>query len=334
MPKKLTLPPPPPLIIEQETEVSLLAAGDPIFPQFIPDDYKAYIRFRICTAFPNVIGPEKHGRYFGFAPGVLVASYQTLLHQQTNLMHRLKAHGAQADAIVGTVVAVQVANMAKGYGSDPLAIPETVEEAPYLDCIAVVAKIATGVRNLLGNHQSNRQKQSVSIEAGTSMADMWVYDPSDRSIIDMDAALEKWPKLLKKDEKNGWQIGKADGVQLAFACGGIDQKIPFSGVGYVPNPAEWRTAKIIDIAASELPDGCIAAMAMPDWMPGEPVRWLPIISGRDAGRGIIREVICEGSHTRHGMTMAASLADPLLDIEIAGKSYCVLRHGSRVKKII
>ena len=41
---------------------------------------------------------------------------------------------------------------------------------------------------MLGNHTSARQKQSVSIEVGTTMGDLAVYDPRDASIITMPEA--------------------------------------------------------------------------------------------------------------------------------------------------
>ena len=321
-----------PLIITEETEVSLLASDDPVFSHLKPDDYKGYFRFRIATSFPNVIGPELHGRYFGFHPQVLVNSYKTLLHQQTNLGHMLKAYGSYRDRIIGSVVGVGVGNLQRCGG--PQKIADSVEAAQYLDCVAVFYKMAEGVAAMLGNHTSSRQKQSVSIEAGTSMRDMSVFDPRDASILSMAEASALYPKLISMhpDPKKGLQIGKVDGVQFALAAGGDNGTIPFRGVGVTPTPAETSTAKIIDLKAS-LPDQILfAAMTIPDWEPGDSISWSPAIYGQDAGHGTVIEVIIDGSHTRHGMRKTASLADPLLDIKVIGKKLRVLRHSSSVKK--
>lgn len=318
--------------LSEETEVSLLAAGDPNFGNFIADDYKAYFRFKICTAFPNVIGPEMNGRCFGFHPQVLANSYQSLLHQQTNLGHMLKIYGGYRDRIQGGIVEVSVGNVSRLGGS--LKIPESVEKAPYLDCIAVLWKMAEGNKELLGKHLSAREKTSVSIEVGTTLADLWVYNPTDQSIHSMADATAAWPGLITQHKKNGIQIGKLDGVQFAFAAGGENGSVPFRGVGYTPNPAESKTAKIIDIhAAGPGEEIAFAATLRSEWEPGEPVQWQPVLYGQDAGRGTITEIIFEGSQTRHGLTKRASISDPLLVIKVHGKKLEVLRHSSSVKKI-
>lgn len=323
-----------PLLLEQETEVSLLAAGDPLFASFTPDDFKAYVRFRICTAFPNIIGPESHGRYFGFHPQVLALSFESLLHQQTNLGHMLKAYGAYRDRIQGGIVAVSVARGGKPVrGGGALSIPESVADAPYLDVIAVLWKIAEGNKELLGRHMSARQKSSVSIEVASTVSDLDVYDPRDRSIVPMAVAREQWPDLITVHRKNGIQIGGIDGTQMAFAAGGEDRAVPFRGVGYTPNPAERRTAKIVDLSASGGDDAAIAAVLSYDWEPGMDVSWMPVLHGRDAGRGTVREIVMEGSRTLHGRTMEASPEDPLLVVKVHGKRLEVIRHSSSVKKI-
>lgn len=323
-----------PFLVEQETEVSLVAAGDPVFKDFKPDDYKAYVRFRICTAFPNVIGPEMHGRYFGFHPQVLVNSFESLLHQQTNLGHALKIYGAYRDRIQGGIVGVSVA---KGSGlyrpMGKIGIPDSVEEAPYLDVIAVLWKMAEGNKELLGKHLSAREKTSVSIEVGTMIKDLWVYNPTDKSIHAMQAAMEQWPDLITRHKERGIQIGKVDGVQFAFAAGGANGTVPFRGVGYTPNPAEKNTARVIDLSAAGEGELAFAAALTYEWEPGMDVSWKPLLLGSDAGKGIIREIVTEGSRTLHGMTKTASAADPLLVIKVHGKNLEVMRHASSVAKV-
>lgn len=241
-----------------------------------------------------------------------------------------KAYGAYRDRIIGGIVGVGVGNLQRCMG--PQKIAGSVDAAQYLDCVAVFYKMAEGVGTMSGNHTSSRQKQSVSIEAGTTLRDMSVYDPRDGSIIPMDTAMEMYPKLLSmhKDKEKGLQIGRVDGVQFALAAGGDNGTIAFRGVGVTPNPAERTTAKIIDLKAS-LPDEVLfAAMAVPEWEPGDPVAWNKAIYGHDAGHGTVMEVIVSGSHMRHGMTKTATEADPLLDIKVHGKKLQVLRHASSV----
>lgn len=319
----------PPLRTDEVTEVELLAAHDPVWSQFQADDYKGYVRFRICTAFPNVIGPEAHGRYFGFHPQVLANSYKSLLHQQTNLGHVLEAYGGYKDRIMGGIVGVSFPD---NHGRK-WEIPDDVSKAPFLDCVAVFWKLASGVKNMVGNHQTSRQKTNVSIEVGTTIEDLSVYDPRDRSILSLADAMAAHPKLITVAPKKGIQIGQVDGVQFAFAAGHADGAVPYKGVGYTPNPAEWKTAKVVELrAAYECGSACMAAMAVPEWDRGMDVAWQPIFHGSDAGRGTVTEVITEGAHTRHGMTKRATPEDPLLDIKVHGKKLNVLRHSSSVKK--
>ncbi len=321
-----------PLIVESETEISMLAADDPVFSNLKPDDFKAYVRFRIATAFPNVIGPEMHGRFFGFHPQVLANSYRTLLHQQINLGHLLKAYGAYRDRIIGGAVGVQIGNLQRGPRQN---IAGSVEQAQYLDVVAVIYKSAEGVRDLLGGHISARQKQSVSIESGGPLADHGIYDPRDGTILNLAAAAELYPGLLTKHKERGLQIGKVDGVQFALAPGGENGTVQFKGVGVTPNPAEQKTARIIDLKAAEgSEDLCFAALCLPDWEPGQPVRWTPLsLTGGDAGRGTVVEIIASGKVTRHGMTKIANETDPLLEIKVHGKNLRVIRHASSVRKI-
>jgi len=321
-----------PLIVSEESEVAMLAANDPVFADLVPDDYRAYVRFRIATAFPAVIGPEMHGRFFGFHPQVLANSFRSLLHQQTNLGHMLKAYGGYRDRIIGGVVGVAVGNRQP---RSKQVMAANVDAAQFLDVVGVIYKQAEGVKELLGNHVSARQKQKVSIEVGTTLADLSVFDPRDRSILSMDQASALYPKLISIHKDFGIQIGKVDGVQFGFAAGGEDGSVPFRGVGYTPNPAEKKTAMITDLRAECGGEGdafCFAALCQPEWEPGHEVAWHPVIYGQDAGQGTVMEIITEGRVQRHRMSLAASAADPLLDIQVRGKALRVLRHASSVVK--
>ncbi len=322
-----------PFTSSEVTELCPLTAADPQFKDFKPDDYKAYIRFRICTSFPNVIGPEMHGRFFGFHPQVLVNSYQSLLHQQTNLGHMLKIYGAYRDRIQGSIVGVTVSKGGSPLrGAQRLSIPEKIEDAVYLDCTAVLWKMAEGNKELLGKHMSAREKTNVSIEVGSTVGDLAVYHPEQRTIMTMQEAMAAYPGVITRHKKNGIQIGQVEGIQLAFAAGGESGTVPFRGVGYTPNPAEWKTAKVIDLAASLAgEDIAFAARIEYEWEAGMPVWWPVAILGSDAGGGIIKEVIMHGNVTRHRMTKTATPADPLLLIKCHGKQLEVIRHASSVK---
>lgn len=319
----------PPLTTAEITDVNLLAANDPVWKDFKADDFKGYVRFKICTAFPNVIGPEAHGRYFGFHPQVLANSWKSLLHQQTNLGHTLEAYGGYKDKIMGGIMGISFPD-SRGRKWE---IPDDLSKAPYLDCIAVFWKLASGVKTMVGNHQTAQQKTNVSIEVGTTIEDLSVYDPRDRSILSLADAIAQYPQLISVHKQRGIQIGKVDNTQFAFAAGHADGAVPFKGVGYTPNPAETKTAKVLELhAAYECGTACMAAMVQPEWEAGTPVHWSPVLYGQDAGRGVVREVIFEGSHQRHGMTKRATPEDPLLDIKVHGKQLSVLRHASSVKK--
>ncbi len=312
----------------QETQVSLLAAGDPVWGDLKPDDYKAYVRLKICTSFPLVHGPESSGKFFGFHPQVLANSHRSILHQQTNLMHQLKVHGAYRDRIVGTVVGVAFPENRRAWE-----IPEDPDKAPSMEVIAVLHKAAEGVATWLGNHQSGRQRSAVSIEVAPLLSQIGIFNPADRSILSISDAQEAYPNAITFDEKTGIHTGKWDGNQLGLALGRENDTINFQGYGYVPRGAE-KTAKITDIRAGREGDDAvmIAAIASREWEPGDEVAWTRIL-GTDSGRGVIREVIFEGSVTRHGKTMTADPSSPLLDISVRGKPLSVLRSAHSVKKV-
>jgi hypothetical protein len=307
-------------------DLRTIAANDPLWKGLQPDSNKAYVGFRICKSLPYVSGPEMHGRYFGMHPQVLADSYLSLLHQQTNLRHLLKAYGANEDRIVGTVVGVA---FPEKRGSK-WEIPGSEADAPMIDVVAVLHKKAAGVAKLLGDHQSNRLPQSVSIEAVSKT--VLIYNPGDGSFVTIQEAVGKYgDKVVYRDEEKGWQAGKdADGHQLVFLQGGLDGKVDFEGVGYTPNPAE-KAAHITEIRA-ELEDGWrVAAMASMEWEPGMEVQWHPILSS-DAGGGEIIEVITEGEHWVSGEKVAADAVHPVLRVKVRGKKLEVLRTAAFVQK--
>jgi len=306
------------------SSLRVIAAGDALWKGLRPDASKAYVGFEICRALPSIAGPESSGRYFGIHPQVIANSYQSLLHQQTNLGHLLKAYGATRDRIVGTVVGVAFPEK-PGRGWQ---IPESVDQAPIMQVVAVLHKKAEGVDRLIGGHQSAKKPQSVSIEAFST--DLWIYDPEDRSFTRLAEAPEKFGESVWKDPELGWMAGKFEGRQLAFAPGGESGKTDFEGVGYTPTPAE-REAKITNIRAEMESGMMIAAMACADWEPGMTVKWTPILAGRDAGKGEVVEVITEGSHLVGGRRLEADVAHPLLRVKVRGRGE-FLRSAASLKK--
>lgn len=313
-----------------ETEVSVLAASSPLWKGLVADDFKAYVEYEICYSLPNVIGPEMHGRVIGYHPQVLAASYRSLWHQQNNLGHQLKIYGAANDRIVGTVVGVSFPDMPEG----GWVIPETVAQAPCMRVVAVVHKAAAGVDKLLGKHMTAKEKMSVSIESTGLTKDYAVYDPKDRSFVNITQAQEKFgDKILSFKKDKGLQLAKFEGRQLVLCPGGEDRQVSFCGVGYTPNPAE-KMAGIQEIRA-EMEDGriMVAAMASPEWDAGMDVGWTPIFQGADAGRGTVLEVIWEGKVVSHGQTFHADPAVPLLRLKVHGKKLEVIRHATSVRKL-
>jgi hypothetical protein len=304
----------------------VIAAGDPLWKGLEPDDAKAYVGFRICKSLPSIAGPESHGRWFGTHPQVIANSYRSLLHQQTNLEHLLKFHGARRDRIVGTVVGVAFPEK-PGRGWE---IPESVEKAPMIEVVAVLHKYAEGVDHLIGGHQSSKKPKSVSIEAWSPHP--YILDPGSMEFVPLAEAEARFAGAVTWTEEKGWQAGLFEGRQLAFAPGGTDKIVQYEGVGYTGTPAE-RPAHITEIRA-ELADGVrLAAMARADWEPGMEVRWTPVLWGRDAGRGTVVEVITEGEHRVGGVLQRADAAHPLLTVKVAGKRARVTRTAASLKKI-
>lgn len=315
----------------EDTELTFLsAAGSPLWSGLAPDDWKAYVEFDICHALPNIHGPEMHGRVFSYHPQVLAMSAKSLLHQQFNLGHLLKAYGHYKDRIIGTIVGVSFPSPPFGRAWD---IPEKTEDAPAIKAVAAIWKIADGVDRFLGKHLGGKERQSVSIESISPTANYGVYDPGDRSIRTLEEAAAEFGKALWVDPKNGLLVGKHMGRQLALLPGGKDKAVFFRGVGATPTPAE-KTAKIVDIRAEVGGMMMEAAMAQLEWEAGSEVCWEPIFKGLDAGRGMITEVIEEGDVSVHGTKLKATPADPVLRIKILGKALEVCRHSSFVKKFV
>lgn len=297
---------------------------------FQPDDHKAYVEFEICSALPNVHGPEMHGRIFGFHPDVLAAHYQTLLHAQTNINHTLKRHGRGNDRINGCVIAVSFPERPEEGWPIVMGDAQAAANAPRIKALAVVHKDASGVPEWIGQHLGGKMKNTVSIEADSK--ELAVFDPADNSFTPVEQAVTKYGKrAVTWNPDTGYIAGKYEGRQLVLVPGGDAGSLTLFGVGYVSRGAE-KTARITRFAASH--QGCAwnTIIASSLWEAGMMACWNKA-SSDDSGRGEVMEVIEAGKHTMHGITLAASMACPLLRIKPHGKQVHILRPADRVKQL-
>lgn len=304
-------------------------AGQAEFSDLVPDESKAYVRLRLCHSLPNVIGPEmKNGLVFAFHPRALARNYISLLHQQTNIGHRLRANGTAAnDAINGCIIAV---SYPEGW-EDAEDLPETGASAPAIDVLAVMFKKANGVKGLLGEHLSARKKWSVSIETRLQYSECGVFDTRDGSLKNVDELDEG----LVRKVKGAPVLAKVKGGVLAWVLGGKEGQNDFSlnGLGYVPVPAE-KKAVIVDLAASSVEgeEGSvmIAAGCEPEFFEGVAVEW-DKLNVNCWGGGEVSEVVYEGEVSRHGIVFCASEEEPVLIVEMAN-GVEVARPASSVRK--
>lgn len=314
----------------ERVDVSSAAAqADNIMSQtgFKPDRWKAYVDFDIVHCCPAIIGPTQEGIVSTYLPGIVAASHGSLLHQQVNLNHLLKAYSSKEDGdnvpkdrIVGCVVATWFPpKPIEGWkiGDDP-------KTAPSIRARAVIFKLADGVNRIIGDHQTSRKKQSVSIESITSIGNLGVYLPSRG--VDKIQRLDEVddPAILSALSFDPLKFGKVNGEQGVFVWGMTDP-VEFRGVGITPRPAESE-AKIIAFDASKIrteqtPDGgtliAMAANQVDLELEGREVRF------KSTGRvGKIVKVFNDGIAKLPGMgwSMEATIENPVLQIVLPGTS--------------
>lgn len=300
--------------------LTLLGEGqtDPIFDHLTPDDTKAYVAFDICKAFPNVIGPEMGGSYFGFHPQVLANSFGNLLHKQVNLNHALKSYGATRDRIVGCTVAVSFPAPPDG---EAWSLDMQAAEAPCLHVVAVLFKTSEGMPKMLGEHTSARRKWSTSIETEATMANTGVFRRSTGELYGPQNLPPEFAAAISREDGQV-KLGQIDGEQLAWALGVEDGVVDFAGVAMTPTPAE-KTAKITDLKAREEdPIIRVAATAQEPTLPvrlKQTVRWQRLLPG-DPGRGLVEEIHVDGEHVVRGRgTVQATLAAPVVTVRARGR---------------
>lgn len=220
---------------------------------YVPDEWKAYFEFSTVRSFPNFAGPAMSGNYSGVHPEVLAQNHASLVHQQINFDHKLKAYrpdDVSRDRIVGCCVATHFPKPPLGRAAWD-EIPESAEDAPELHALAVLFKLAEGVNHFLGDHLSGKRPRAVSIEMFSDLENLGIYVPSTREVYSLlDAPDELMAAVSPNDKFGGLALGKtAGGEQLVWAYGGRNGKVNFTGTGITPTPAD-PTAKIHRILAS------------------------------------------------------------------------------------
>lgn len=299
-----------------------------------PDPWKMYVEFDICHSLPVKIGPVESFNYIGYFPDTLAASHASLLHQQFNLGHKLKAYSPKQvsgasrpevarDRIIGCIVATAFPNApAQGWIS-----PKNPQGGTAcIRALAVVFKLAEGVAQVMGAHLTSRQKQSVSIECITNLGNIGVLIPSKMEVCPLLEPTDGVLSAMTEPATDGLlpHIGKLNGEQLVVVYG-MGAPVSFRGVGMTPQPAE-KPAKIVSVSAEQGGGQlmAIAAEEVSGAVVGQSVRFT---SGR-VGK-------IEALHTKTtrlpgaSWSMPATAEDPVLEIVMPDKKR-VLRRARDV----
>ncbi len=226
---------------------------------FTPDDTRGYFQFALAHAFP------KGGTAYGTAlhPTVTGNSYDSLLHQNVNYEHRIKAYNKDSnveDRILGSVVAVS-------YPKAPhqgWKISNESEVVPAITGVASFAKLATAISKMIGEHKGGRHQWTVSMEVryDYTKSGFLVALNSSKQIASgtpddiAKAGYEWFPWSDATDElKSTFSVDKNRIIkaykkrQPWMMMGGLDGAVAFCGVGVVRFGAE-PTASITQMAAS------------------------------------------------------------------------------------
>jgi hypothetical protein len=223
-------------------ETSLAAAAG-----FQADSCKAYLEFDICHSLPEVAGPVQAENFIGYTSDTLQVSHPTLLHQQFNIRHLIKAYAAEddkiaRDRIIGCVVATSYPKKPMGGWVAGQAVP--------IRAVATIFKLAEGVNKLLGDHLTSRVKQNVSIETTTAFGNIGIHRLSTGEtwpILDLPANVAKCLSPYKGSVMP--HVGKMGNEQLVVLYG-TGAPIQFRGVGMTSNPAE-HAARIVAVQAEK-----------------------------------------------------------------------------------
>lgn len=293
---------------------------------FKADPYRAYLEFEICHSLPEVAGPVQADNFIGYTADTLAISHQSLLHQQFNIRHLLKAYGTEEnsvarDRIIGCVVATAYPRTPMGGWPKGEAVP--------VRAAATIFKLAEGVGKLLGDHLTSRQKQSVSIETTTNFGNIGVHRPSTGEswpLLDLPANVAK--SLSEYKGSTMPHVGKLSNEQLVVLYG-MGEPINLRGVGMTAFPAE-RAAKILGVQAErrELEASTLFTVSAQQQMGAMVGQTVKFKTGRV---GCVVGVTVEGEARLLGtsLRMPGTVEDPALLIRFADRSQ-VLRRCSEV----
>lgn len=246
-------------------DLTLCAGGLEMGGQrFEPDDTKAYVECRISHSFPSVL-------FYGSAlhPQVIQNSYRSMLHQKVDLMHLVKVYDKEKisrDRIVGSVVAVEFPVRGSAW-----TLPRSVEEAPCIRAVMAIYKQAEGVDRLLGQHQSGRQRWTVSQElmherkdgvflvkgkVGSFTSTPPEFAALGYEVIDWESAPDSLRAVLPNRagaKVKPWNDGTKT-RDVIFLLGGLNGEVTYEGIGLVQEGAE-PSAEISRVLASASAEG-------------------------------------------------------------------------------
>jgi hypothetical protein len=243
-----------------------------------PDDYKAYLEFRLVHSLPMVTQFEST-----WHPSTVANSFKMLLHQVFNYRHQMAKYtkadeSPQTDRIFGSVVAVEYPTTPAG----GWAIKENLEwngpeKNPGIRVVCNLPKMAVGADRILGSFQTGRQEWTGSIECGANLlgSGILLARPAGQAEADLPSLGPDLLALLKKQTPD--DLGRAGYLYTGFTqapeellkcydtelnmfvkpykgrrcinlLGGINGTVELKGVGLVNYGGE-PTARLVEILA-------------------------------------------------------------------------------------
>lgn len=228
--------------------------------KFTPDETKGYFRFAMSHAFPV-------STYYGTAlyAGVIEKSHGSLLHQNVNYEHQIRAYHKEPgketnveDRVIGSIVAVDFPRTPAG------AWKLDMNSTPGITGVAVFYKQTTGMNRILGEHLAGRHQYTVSMEVQYPYAEagfaintrggknLFSSTPDHVAQAGFDyASWKDAPDELRAtfSLKKNRIVAKYKGRDTYLLMGGLEHPVHYAGMAVVKYGAE-RTAQITRMAAS------------------------------------------------------------------------------------
>jgi hypothetical protein len=236
-----------------------------------PDETKAYVQFKIAHAFTKA---NRAVTAYGtaFHPGTVANSFGSLLHQNLNYGHKLRAYDQTKerkeiprDYSLGSVIAVD-------YPTTPtLGWTIEVDSAPHVSAAGVIHKQLEKVSSVFGEHLGGKHKWTVSLELDYSLlqSGFIVGKPEQAKKKQAELLGETTPRDFKNIGLGYVPVTEApdslleayhfekrrvsgdwEGLPVVLLKGGINGKTHFKGTALVRYGAE-REAEIQQILASD-----------------------------------------------------------------------------------